>query len=484
MKRSTRRSFVKSAAAIAGGLSTPGLSRCVEILSSTTKRSDARIERISCSYEEHVFRAPLKFALTVVNRATLLTVHCTVRTRAGRVATGFGTMPLNYAFSYPSEKLSEQARLGAMKALAAEIATITGAYEGFGHPIDINWELAPRYFEGAADVSRRLQLADPIPKLCTLVAAAAFDAAIHDAYGKAQGLNCFHTYGPEFMNHDLSNYLGPEYRGEYPSRYIRSEPRAHMPLCHLISAVDPIEEADNTRPIRDGLPETLPEWIHFNGLKYFKIKLNGNDLEWDLERMRHIDRVATEAQKRRGSQDWAYVLDFNEKCPDVGYYLTFLRRLKDRLLKGFRRVEYVEQPTARDLEAHPENAMHEAARLCPVVIDESLVDVDSLRLARRLGWTGAVVKSPKGLTHMIMVACAAGKQGIFLAGGDMSCPGAALIQTACLQARVPGLTSVEANARQFLPAANRAWEARFPGMFRITDGMIRTGELTRPGLGA
>ena len=484
MKRSTRRSFVRSAVAVAGGLCSPQSSRGVEILSPTGKESDARIERIVCSYEEHVLRAPLKFARTVVNRATLLTVNCTVRTKAGRVASGFGTMPLNYTFSFPSGTLSEQARLAAMKALAAEIATITGAYEGFGHPIDINWELAPLYLKAAADVSRRLQLADPIPKLCTLVTAAAFDAAIHDAYGKAQGLNCFHTYGPEFMNHDLSRYLGAAYRGEYPGRYVRSEPRARMPLCHLISAVDPIEEVDNVRPIRDGLPETLPEWIHFNGLKSFKIKLNGDDLQWDLERVVYIDRVTAEAQRKRGSEDWAYVLDFNEKCPDVGYYLTFLRRLKDELPRGFERIGYVEQPTARDLEAHPENAMHEAARWCPVVIDESLIDVDSLLLARRLGWTGAVVKSPKGLTHMIMIASAAGKQGIFLAGGDMSCPGAALIQTACLQARVPGLTSLEANARQFLPAANKAWEARFPGMFRVTDGMIRTGELTRPGLGA
>src|SRR6185503_11491908 len=164
----------------------------------------------------------------------------------------------------------------------------------------------------------------------------------------------------------------------------------------------------------------------------------------------------TLTQRKRGSEDWAYVLDFNEKCPDVGYYLTFLRRLKDKVPKGFARIEYVEQPTTRDLEAHPENAMHEAARLCPVVIDESLIDVDSLLLARRLGWTGAAVKSPKGLSHMILIASVAGKEKIFLCGGDMSCPGAALIQTANLQARVPTITSVEANARQYLPQANKA----------------------------
>ena len=66
----------------------------------------------------------------------------------------------------------------------------------------------------------------------------------------------------------------------------------------------------------------------------------------------------------------------------------------------------------------------------------------------------------------------------------MSCPGAALIQTASLQARVPSISSVEANARQFLPAANKEWEPRFPGMFRIKDGMMQTGELNKPGLAA
>jgi hypothetical protein len=144
----------------------------------------------------------------------------------------------------------------------------------------------------------------------------------------------------------------------------------------------------------------------------------------------------------------------------------------------------VEQPTHRDLKANPENDLHEAAILCPVVIDESVIDVESVLLARRMGWTGAVVKSPKGLTHMILIAAVAGKQKMRVAGGDMSCPGAALIQTASFQARLAGVTSIEANARQFLPAANKAWEARFPGMFRVTDGMLQTSALVQAGLGA
>src|SRR6059036_2653378 len=286
------------------------------------------------------------------------------------------------------------------------------------------------------------------------------------------------------MNHDLSRHLGAGYKGHYPSDYLLRQPKPRMRLCHLVSAVDPIEDFENKKPLRDGLPETLPQWINYNGLMEFKIKLNGTDLEWDLERVMHIDQVTTQTQEKRGVKDWSYLLDFNEKCPNVDYFIQFCRQLKEKMPIGYQRIKYTEQPTARDLQAHPENAMHEAAKLCPVVIDESLIDVDSLLLARKMGWTGAVVKSPKGLTHMILIACVAGKQKIFLAGGDMSCPGAALIQTASLQARVPGIASVEANARQFLPAANKAWESRFPGMFRITDGMIQTGELIRSGLGA
>jgi L-alanine-DL-glutamate epimerase-like enolase superfamily enzyme len=483
VNKTTRRTFLKVAAAGAVAATTFG-SGVDPLCGTGKKKSDIRIEDISLGFEEFAFRTPLKFAGSVVNRQTMLTVHCTVRTASGSEAKGFGTLPLNYTFTFPSNTLSPDVRLGAMKALAEEVAKVTRAYQEWGHPIDINWELAPVYDRAAADVSRRLKLADPIPRLCTLVTAGAFDAAIHDAFGKVHGVSTFHTYGPEFMVHDLSYYLGAEYQGEYPNQYVRNEPKARLPLCHLISAVDPIVDSENTKPIKDGLPETLSEWINHNGLTHLKIKLNGDNLQWDVERMLEIDRVTTQTQKKRQVERWAYIPDFNEKCSNVEYYLTFLRQLKERMPEGFRRIEYVEQPTHRDLKAHPDNDMHEAAKLCPVVIDESVIDVESVLLARRMGWTGAVVKSPKGLTHMILIAAVAGKQKMRVAGGDMSCPGAALIQTASFQARLEGVTSIEANARQFLPVANKTWESRFPGMFLITDGMLRTEELNQPGLGA
>ena len=58
-----------------------------------------------------------------------------------------------------------------------------------------------------------------------------------------------------------------------------------MPLYRLVSAIDPMESSDITSRINDGVPETPPEWIHYNGLTHFKIKLNGDDRKWDVERV-------------------------------------------------------------------------------------------------------------------------------------------------------------------------------------------------------
>src|SRR5262249_19199638 len=152
---------------------------------------------------------------------------------------------------------------------------------------------------------------------------------------------------------------------------------------------DPLTDADVRQRQGDGLPETLAEWVPFNGLTHLKIKLNGDDLAWDVDRVVAVERVAAEAQGRRGVARWFYSLDFNERCPHVEYLLDFLRRLGERAPDAFARVQYVEQPTARDLKANRQNVMHQASRLVPVVIDESLLDLESLNLAQEMGYTGA-----------------------------------------------------------------------------------------------
>jgi L-alanine-DL-glutamate epimerase-like enolase superfamily enzyme len=291
------------------------------------------------------------------------------------------------------------------------------------------------------------------------------------------------TYGPDLMTHDLSRYLGPRFRGDRLDQYLLHAPAERIPLFHSVGGLDPLETRDVGKTIGDGLPETLAEWIEKDGLVRIKIKLSGEDLRWDVERTLRIDRVSAEAQARRGVKDWKYCLDFNERCPNVAYVLDFLRQVRTGTAEGFARILYVEQPTARDLEADRTNVMHEVARLRPLVVDEALTGLDSLLLAREMGYNGVALKACKGQSQAMLMAAAAQKFGMFLCVQDLTCPGASLIHSVGISAHIPTVAGIEANARQYVPAANAPWTGRFPGIFRIRDGQLRPAEILGPGLG-
>jgi L-alanine-DL-glutamate epimerase-like enolase superfamily enzyme len=446
--------------------------------------TDIRVRELATQTEDFQYRTPIKFGGVALDRATILNVRVTVETRAGRVARGFGSMPLGNVWAFPSKHLTYDQTLGAMKAVVKEVAAITSDYRAFGHPIDITHALEPAYHAAAVDVANRLKLTDPIPPLAMLVAASPFDAALHDAFGKAHDRNCFSTYGRDFMTHDLGHFLGPAFQGEWLDRYVSATAKPRMPLYHLVGALDPLAPGDVSKPIGDGLPETLGDWIRADGLTHLKIKLNGEDLRWDVERVLGVDRVASAAQAARGVALWNYSLDFNEKCANVAYLLDFLNTIRDRASACFDRIQYIEQPTKRDLKADRDNLMHEASTLRPVVIDESLLDQESLMLAREMGYTGAALKACKGQSQSLLMAAAARKEGMFLCVQDLTCPGASLLQSASIAAHVPGIAAIEANSRQYCPAANEAWAERFPGVFRITDGTMNTALLDGVGLGA
>ena len=449
----------------------------------TPKSSDIRISEVVYGYKDYKYRAPYKFGGRVVDRVTLLNVRCRVTTRAGKEAWGFGSMTMGNMWAFPSRTMSYDTTLEAMRALAERISRLTGDCREVGHPLDIAHVLEPEYLKAARDVSLERKLDEPIPKLCTLVVASPFDAALHDAFGKVHGRNTYATYGPDLMTHDLSRYLGPAFKGERLDHALLPKRQEKIPLFHSVGGLDPLEAKDIEQPLRDGLPETLPDWIDYNGLVRIKIKLQGDDLKWDVRRTLEIDRIAAETQARRGVKEWSYCLDFNERCPNVAYVLDALRQMRAGAPARFERILYVEQPTARDLKGNRQNVMHEAAKLRPVVADESLTDLESLLLARDMGYNGVALKACKGQTHAVLMAAAARKYKMFLCVQDLTCPGASLIHSVGISAHVPAVAGIEANARQYVPAANEPWLARFPGIFKVTDGYMRTADIGGPGLG-
>ncbi|QEL16202.1 mandelate racemase/muconate lactonizing enzyme family protein [Limnoglobus roseus] len=439
--------------------------------------TDIRIKDVTFGYEDYRYRTPIKFGGVALDKVTLLNVEMTVETVGGKVATGFGSMPLGNVWAWPSRAVGYDETLAAMKQLADAVAAIYRACPMAEHPIEITHALESQFFRGAEELCS----SERMPKLAALVVASAFDAALHDAFGKAHGQNCYQTYGPEFLRHDLGHFLGTEFAGQHLSQFLAAEPQPRMPLYHLVGALDPLTPADVKQPVGDGLPETLGDWIIRDGLTHLKIKLNGDDQNWDVARVVEVNRVADASAAGHG---FHFSLDFNERCQNVEYLLEVLRRIRDESPNAFARIQYVEQPTARDLKANPANKMHEAAKLKPVVIDESLLDLETLLLAREMGYTGVAFKACKGQSQTLLLAAAAQHFGLFRCVQDLTCVGASLIHSAGIAAHVPGVAAIESNGRQYCPAANAAWESRFPDVFTIRDGTMNTGLLTGLGLGA
>lgn len=442
--------------------------------------TDVRVRAMDISYQDFLYRVPIKFGGRALDRVTLLNVSCTVEGRNGKTVQGQGSMPLGNVWSWPARSMNYDQTIQAMKDLASRVAGLYKSHSEYGHPIDLTTAVEPEYIKAATELSR--QLPEPIPPLCSIVTASPFDCALHDAYGKFHNRSAYNLVGPDFLTHDLGHYLGPEFRGERLSSYIKPVSEKRLPLYHLVGALDPITDSDITKRVSDGLPETLPEWIRYNGLKRIKIKLAGNDMNWDVHRVTAVHSTTSETQKQLGVKDWFYSLDFNEKCKNVEYVLEFIHKLSESTSEAFPHIQYIEQPTARDLAAHPDFDMHKASSVLPLVIDESLTGPEALLMAQRLGYSGAALKACKGISQSMLVAALAQKKKLFLCVQDLTCPGASLIESVGLAAHVPGVAAIEANARQYVPVANRDWDKKYPGIFNVKDGYMRCDSLNGPGL--
>ncbi|MDR2346981.1 MAG: hypothetical protein LBE18_13050 [Planctomycetaceae bacterium] len=449
------------------------------------KETDIQIVEVNCSTQKFDYRSPMKFGGRVVRDVVLLDVSVKAATQSGKTATGFGSMTMGNIWAWPGGKTEPEAALESMIDFGKEVVASANDFKQWGHPLELAYDYAKSYNKIAENVvsKSKLQLTEPIPKLAQLVAASPFEAALFDAYGRLLNLNSYNTLSAEFCNRDLSYYLGDDFKGEYLDQYTLREPKDRMPLYHLVGALDPLTAADVTSPLNDGLPEHFADWITYNGLTHIKIKLNGDDLDWDVNRVIAIDKICEEVQAKRNCREWFYSSDFNERCANVEYVLGFLDKIKEQSPNAINRLQYIEQPTNRDLRAYPENRMHKAAAVKPVVIDESLVDLQALEDSRKMGYSGVALKACKGQAEALLMGAAAQKYKMFLCVQDLTCVGASFLHSATLSARFPGVAAIEGNGRQYCPAANKKWEAKYPSMFIIKDGRLGSGTLNEIGLG-
>ncbi len=447
----------------------------------TAKPTVFRIAEATSSVQKFDYRLPMKFGNRVVDDVSLQRVAVVFEEKGKkRKGYGIGEMTLGTSWAWPSRAIPAEQSLRIVNGLVNELVKVVPEFEFGSHPLQFGLNLIQRAKTVAAELSEKMKLAEPIPELAILLACSPIDLAVHDAFGRYHQRSSFACFGPEFLDGDLSQFYGPDYAGIKLTDTVRETPQTTLPLYHLVGASDPLSAREQNSRINDGRPETLEEWIAAEQLTHLKIKLCGVDLDWDVGRVVEIDRIATKAAPTR---NWCYSLDFNEACPNEDYVIDFLERV-DRLSRSVHeRLQYVEQPTTRKMESRRDITMHRVSRLKPVVVDESLVGLDSLKLAHQLGYSGVALKACKTLTETVLLAAVAKSLKMALFFQDLTCVGSSFLASASIAAHIQGVTAIEGNGRQYCPVANTAWEPIYMPMFKIIGGVVPTELLNGEGLG-
>jgi len=450
------------------------------------KPTDIRVREIQTFKVPTACRTPLKFGAVVVEKTFTGYAKATVETRDGKTATGWGAMFIMDLWAWPVSKAPHEARERAMADLLDSCAACVADYPHHAHPIEIFCETEDDLRRLAARAAAEHTPDDEMPFLAALVVASIVDHAVHDAFGNANGIDSYRGMGPEHMAWDLSRYLGDAYKGVYPSEFLRTDYLPRGPLFHLIGGLDVLREADVPDGLpEDGVPNSLETWIERDGVFCLKVKLRGTDMAWDIDRTLEVSRIYHEVREaKRGDLPARPFLtaDTNEQCAHPEYIVEYLEKVRERQGHVFDEILYIEQPTERDLSAHRFD-MRPIAAVKPVLIDESLTTPEDFRLAMELGWSGIALKSCKCLSSDMLFVPMAEMAGIPYAVQDLTNPSIALIESVGLAARTHTIKGVEANSRQFFPAANEGIAAVHRGLTDIRDGYAYTASLRGTGLG-
>src|SRR4051794_40427480 len=448
------------------------------------KPTDVRPVATTLYYLPIKTRMPLKFGPEITTEVTCARVRLEVADARGRRAEGWGETPLSVQWVWPSA-LSYEARHEVLKQFCA---TLTEAWAGFrtsGHPVEVGHAFLHDVLPGLLDEvnRRRGPAAEPMPWLAALVCCSAFDLALHDAYGVLHGVPTYQTYNAEYMNADLAHYLTPaegsdvSFAGKYPEQFLVFPRPESLYAWHLVGGKDPLDESEltGTEP-DDGYPVLLRDWIRRDGLKCLKVKLRGDDADWDYQRLVKVGQIAVE----EGS-DWL-TTDFNCTVHDPSYVNAILDRLIEEYPRLYGMILYVEQPFPYELETHRID-VHSVSARKPLFMDESAHDWHLVRLGRSLGWTGVALKTCKTQTGALLSLCWAKAHGMTLMVQDLSNPMLAQVSHVLLAAHAGTIMGVESNGMQYYPEASRPESAVHPGLYRRHRGRLDLSTIRGPGFG-
>ncbi len=449
------------------------------------KATDIRAETVEVTFDDERLSVPLHLSKGVIEAITYATVTVRARTRGGDAVQGTGAILLSDVWAFPAPDLTHEEKDRLMRRLCRAIAAWLQD-DPYEDPIEKGIRLEQAAVELAVQLAGEEPLlqSTPMPRLAVLNCMAPFDAALHDAWGAALPVPLYAAYTADYLNQDLSANLGADFAGSYPADYLGTRRRA-LSVQHVVGFNDALtpSEADPQQPAPADLPADLTSWIARDRLRCLKLKLRGQSPAEDADRLIEVHAVASQAMEAAGVAGGPRLsVDPNEAYQEAAMMLEVLDRVAAQKPQALIALDYIEQPTPRDLAAYTDT-LHEVAARVPVVVDESLDDLDNLDWIHRLGWSGLAVKTCKGHTHSLLAYCWGRHHRLYLTLQDLTNPGLALVHSAnfCAHLRLD-VDCFEGNYRQFMPLSRPHEQAAHPAYFQVTDGQLLLPPEMGPGL--
>lgn len=386
------------------------------------------------------FEVPMQLSVGLIENITEARVSVRVRVD-GREQEGFGSIYLSDLWAWRDRNLSHEEQDRQLRHYTTQLAENPSDYlPRREHPLELGLQLHER-------IAREQS---PIPLLARLMCASPFDAAIHDAVGQLVQQSAFAFYEDRANIPTADSYF-PDGACAAITEVLK-KPSRSLQAWWVVNAHDDL--GDDFRAVVEG-----------KKIRCFKIKLLGQDVQQDVESTVAVFHAA----RRYGVKQPVISCDSNEANPNAESVLTYLESLRRVDREAFDALAYLEQPTPRDIRIYAFD-WRQVTRLKPVMLDEGLLDFDTLPLVRAQGWSGIALKTCKGHSFMLVAAAWAHRNGLLLCQQDLTNAGLSAIHSFLMATHLPVINGIELNSPQFTPRANDAWLPRLSSLFAIEDG--------------
>lgn len=312
------------------------------------------------------------------------------------------------------------------------------------------------------------------------------ERALMDAACRAAGMSFGRAVREDLFAIEAGT-VHPELAGWKPADWLPAEPLRAVWERHTVGLGDALTVAEIPAGERvdDGLPQALEEHIDRYGVRYFKVKLSG-DQDRDVDRLLAFARLV---EGRRGA-DYRLTLDGNEQYRRADDFDALIGRIEgtgalDTLRSN---VIAIEQPLERSIALDPAHTagIRELERWRPVIIDESDGTLESYARALELGYRGVSSKNCKGPIKSLLNAGLTWARNrrdpgapCLMTGEDLCSVGVIPVQADLCLAATLGLEHVERNGHHYHPGLSYLPEPRrrealaaHPDFYGETAGII------------